>query len=333
MLLNNIQVFVVTFSSILWEAMPFIVLGAVVAGILEELLPQQLIGRILPSYVVPAVMIGGLLGLIFPMCECGIVVVMRRLLRKGLPLSSCIAYMLAGPIVNGVVMLSTYVAFGGLGDEQDPERGAAMRQTALEMTALRTGMGFLIAVVTGLIVHALVRRVGTDRLVVPIAAPLPAETRTTRTPLLRRLGNISETALHDFVDISVFLILGAVLAALVKLKLDPEMIQDLSHDQPYLAIPAMMVLAVVMCLCSEADAFVAASFTEMTSSAKLAFLVLGPMLDLKLVLMFTRVFRTRLIGTIIVCTVIQVFIGAMIVHQFYDGPDPSLAAESAVVPE
>ena len=160
--------------------------------------------------------------------------------------------------------------------------------------------------------------------------PLPDEARKTRTPLLRRLGNISETALHDFVDISVFLILGAVLAALVKLKIDADMIQNLSHDQPYLAIPAMMFLAVLMCLCSEADAFVAASFTEMTSSAKLAFLVLGPMLDLKLVLMFTRVFRTRLIGTIIVCTVVQVFIGSMIVHLLYDTPVATTAAGTVV---
>jgi uncharacterized membrane protein YraQ (UPF0718 family) len=102
--------FLIAFSSVLWEAMPFIVLGAVIAGFLEEFLPQELLTRFLPKSVVPAVMIGGALGLVFPMCECGIVVVMRRLLRKGLPLSSCIAYMLAGPIVNVVVILSTWVA-------------------------------------------------------------------------------------------------------------------------------------------------------------------------------------------------------------------------------
>ena len=79
----------------------------------------------------------------------------------------------------------------------------------------------------------------------------------------------------------------------------------------------MMLLAVLMCLCSEADAFVAASFTKMHISAKLAFLVLGPMLDLKLLLMFTRVFRPRLIVTIVTCTVVQVLILCLIVHMVY----------------
>ena len=79
----------------------------------------------------------------------------------------------------------------------------------------------------------------------------------------------------------------------------------------------MMGLAILMCLCSEADAFVAASFTEMTTAPKLAFLVLGPMLDLKLLLMYTRVFRPRLILIIVACVVIQVFVYCMIVHWVY----------------
>src|SRR5438093_7951388 len=111
---DKIKDFIVNFTSILYEALPFIVLGAVIAGILEELVPQQLVARIIPRSRVLAIAIGGLLGLLFPMCECGIIPVMRRLLRKGVPLSCCVCYMLAGPIINVVVMLSTYVAFWGM---------------------------------------------------------------------------------------------------------------------------------------------------------------------------------------------------------------------------
>src|SRR5258708_34240281 len=93
--------------------MPFIVLGAVVAGILEELVPQRWIAKLVPRSRFLAILIGGLLGLLFPMCECGIIPVMRRLLRKGLPVSCCTAYLLAGPILNVVVMLSPYMAFEG----------------------------------------------------------------------------------------------------------------------------------------------------------------------------------------------------------------------------
>src|SRR6188508_306770 len=91
--------------------MPFIVLGVVIAGLLEEFVPQQAIARVIPRSRLVAIGLGGMLGAVFPMCECGIIVVMKRLLRKGLPLSVCVSYMLAGPIINVVVMLSTYAAF------------------------------------------------------------------------------------------------------------------------------------------------------------------------------------------------------------------------------
>lgn len=312
-MVNDIQDFVITFTSVVWEAMPFIVLGAVIAGVLEELLPQQLIGKLVPRYAIGAVAVGGLLGLVFPMCECGIVVVMRRLLRKGLPLSCCIAYMLAGPIVNVVVILSTYVAFGGL--------KAETQQQAWTMVGLRAGLGFLVACVTGLVVHAMHKKYG-NSLLTAVATPRAAadDENGGRKTVFQRLSNISETALHDFVDITVFLILGAALASMVKLYVGPEQVTTIGREQPALAVLAMMGLAVLMCLCSEADAFVAASFTELTTAPKLAFLVLGPMLDLKLLMMYTRVFRPRLIAVLVVCTTLQTAAYTLALHWFF--PDP-----------
>jgi uncharacterized membrane protein YraQ (UPF0718 family) len=308
--------------------MPFIVLGAVIAGILEEFLPQQALTKLLPKSVLPSVMIGALLGLIFPMCECGIVVVMRRLLRKGLPLSCCIAYMLAGPIINLVVIFSTWVAFKD-------------HKIAPEVVGLRVGLGFVVACITALVVQVQYRKYG-NALLKPIAAPRDVPTPVASKPsqiepetslngmngndvpapepkktIMMRLGNISSTALHDFVDITVFLILGAMLAAVAKQQIGADRIDALSREQPVLAIPLMMFMAVIMCLCSEADAFVAASFKNMHISAKLAFLVLGPMLDLKLLLMFTRVFRARLIATIVTCVVVLVLVLCLLVHLVY----------------
>ena len=328
-MVQQIQDFVLTFSSILWEALPFIVLGAVVAGFLEELLPQQLITRFLPRHAVPAVVIGGLLGLVFPMCECGIVVVMRRLLRKGLPLSCCVAYMLAGPILNVIVLLSTYVAFD-------------LHGYAWQMIGFRAGLGFLVACLTGLAVHAVEQKHGVKALLKPLALPPAAkglkmagdeeEEKAERKSVWTRISNISETALHDFIDITVFLILGAILAAVAKMYITPDEIARLSADQPMLAIPAMMGLAVLMCLCSEADAFVAASFTEMTFAAKLSFLVLGPMLDLKLLMMYTRVFRPRLIAVIVTCVVTQVLAYTMIVHFAGVNPQSALSRSGTPAP-
>jgi uncharacterized membrane protein YraQ (UPF0718 family) len=317
--------FVLTFVSIIWEAFPFVVLGAVIAGILEEVVPQQAIAKIVPKNRLVAVAIGALLGLVFPMCECGVVPVMRRLLRKGLPLGTCVAYMLAGPIINLVVITSTVVAFG-------PHEFNGHR-IVVPMVSLRIGLGFIVAVVTALIIQSMYRRHG-NSLLTPLAAPQPAKSSVEvhdpspihpaeerageKRPLFKRIANISETALHDFIDIMVFLTLGACLAAVVKIwVVSPDSVQALSEGYPALTILGMMVLAVVMCLCSEADAFVAASFTTLHPSGKIAFLVLGPMFDLKLLLMFTRVFRRKLIVTIILSVSIQVFVYSLIVHYMW----------------
>jgi uncharacterized membrane protein YraQ (UPF0718 family) len=366
--------FVTTFISILYEALPFIVLGAVIAGLLEELVPQSLVARIIPRSRVLAIGIGGFLGLLFPMCECGIIPVMRRMLRKGVPLSSCVCYMLAGPIINVVVMLSTYVAFSGTqttvaapkptaspaslsavespastpapattGSQkvEAPDVSVASRQQpaqigAIGMTALRMLLGYLVAFGTGLIVETQYRKHG-NKLLTPLATPsgLPLvddnDNGLAGPPRswMQRLGNISETALHDFVDITVFLILGAFLAALSRLFLSHEHMQSLALDYPGLAILIFMGLAILLCICSEADAFIAASFRLVPPVPKLAFLVLGPMLDLKLYMMYTRVFRPRLIWTIIVSVVVQVLLYSLLVNFLWNNYGHLLVKQAA----
>lgn len=307
--IENVRDFILGFLSIFYEALPFIVLGAVIAGFLEELVPQQAITRIMPRRRGLAIALSGLLGIAFPMCECGIIVVMRRLLRKGLPLSCCVTYMLSGPIINVVVIASTYFAF-------------RQHVNGMGIVVLRVLMGYVIAVTTGLVVERVYRRHG-NRLLAPLAIPPVASKddnqNNDRPPIQQRISNIVETSLHDFLDITVFLIIGALLAAFMAQVLSKQDIALLSNQYPVVAILVMMALSVLLCLCSEADAFVAASFTTLAASAKLAFLVLGPMMDLKLYLMYTRVFRPRLIWTIISAVVLQTFVLSVLVHYLWTG--------------
>ena len=117
----------------------------------------------------------------------------------------------------------------------------------------------------------------------------------------------------------MFLTIGAMIASLARLFISDDQLRDVSTNMPAVTILIMMGLAIVMCLCSEADAFVAASFGQnLHVSAKLAFLVLGPMFDFKLLMMFTRVFRRRLILTIIFSAIIQVFVYTLIVHYTWE---------------
>src|SRR5262245_8265050 len=226
------------------------------------------------------------------MCECGIIPVMRRLLRKGVPLSTCVCYMLAGPIINVIVMLSTYAAFSLPAEATKDSAGQVIHQLGpLEWVGLRVGFGFLVACGTSLIVELQFKKHGYD-LLLPIARPDKPEAETVEEGNTagksaesgwKRLGNITETAIHDFVDITVFLILGALLSALSRQLLDyyklNDRIVDSALEYPGITILIMMGLAIALCLCSEADAFVAASFTGVPPAAKLAFLVLGPMMD------------------------------------------------------
>jgi uncharacterized membrane protein YraQ (UPF0718 family) len=326
---DNVKDFLLYFTSIVYEALPFIVLGALIAGVLEELLPQQWITRFIPSNPTLAVLTCGFLGLIFPMCECGIVPIMRRLLRKGLPLWCCTCYMLSGPIINPLVLGTTLVAFSGMEDNLTRTASGAIRQLGgLEMTALRAGLGYLTAVGASLAIVRLWRKHGND-LLVPAALPspdapaddAPHNNGGKKRSLAQRLGKISEVALHDFVDITVFLILGALLASYLRMSLSHQEIQDFAIGHPYGSILVMMGLSVLLCLCSEADAFVAASFVTLPPASKLAFLVLGPMLDIKLYMLFTRVFRQRLIWTMIAFVVVQVFAYTSLVHFAWENLD------------
>jgi uncharacterized membrane protein YraQ (UPF0718 family) len=318
------ETLILIFTSIIYEALPFIVLGVILAGFLEEFVPQQLIARMVPRSRLMhtgAIAVGGLLGLIFPMCECGIIPVMRRLLRKGVPLSVCVCYMLAGPIINIVVLTSTWVAFQKAEDFGGPGG----------VVALRAGLGFVVAFITSLIVDRQQRRYGSAALLVPLVAREAdrrgdderGEGPAPRRSLLRSLGNVTETALHDFVDIMAFLVLGALIASVSRILVPKLGVEPLLREYPVVGIPLMMGFAILFCLCSEADAFVAANFQPIdlwTPAAKMSFLVLGPMMDLKLLLMYTRVFRRRLIITIFLSLVIQVFVYSLLLHYFWPAP-------------
>ncbi len=314
---SSVNRFFVLFQSIVYEALPFIVIGALISGTLEELLPQKWFAKVLPRRRWLAIAGSALLGLVFPMCECGIVVVMRRLLKKGLPLGCAVAYMLAAPIINPVVMSSTWAAFSG--------KNRIDGITSMQMLSLRVGLAFIIAVIVGLLVEALARRKGIENLVQPFGGTRlqptsdeseEAEKAKKPRSWRQRLMNISEVTLRDFVDITCYLIIGALLAATIQTFRLVQYAPGLTENVVS-AILFMMFVSIILCLCSEADAFVAANLPiepSLALAAKLAFLVLGPMMDLKLYVMYTRVFKPRLIWTIITSVVILVFIGCLAVH-------------------
>lgn len=270
------------FLSILLEGIPFLLGGAILSGLLEEYLPQSLMTRLLPKNPRTAILVSGLLGVIFPVCECGIVPVVRRLLKKGLPVSCGVTYMLAAPIVNPLVILSTLAAFRGQG--------------AVEMTVLRFALGFSMAVLAGWIVSFFapfsILRPG-------ILSPQMAESDHAHhhgegRGILERLQNIASVASRDFLDVAVYFVIGAAAASLFSTAVNQEIILPLATNPP-IAIASLMALASVLSVCSTTDAFIAATLTTFPMAAKLAFLVFGPMFDFKLLFLYGSAFSKRFI--------------------------------------
>lgn len=282
--------FAYAFLSVVLEGVPFILAGVVLSGVIDVFLPPRVLARILPRNAAAGILMGGVLGAVLPMCECGIVVVIRRLLQKGLPLSNAMAYMLAAPVVNPIVAVSTYAAFRGQGP--------------LEMMLARIGLSFAVAVIMASIVYFLRRGfVLRPDLAVPAVADDHHDHRGGR----EKAAAAVRAATGDFLDVTVFFVLGAGVATLFNTSVNQQLIMPLAEDRT-LAVGSMMVLAALLSLCSTSDAFVAATFTAFPSASKLAFMVFGPVVDLKLIFIYGLVFRKRFIVSLVAGLAILVFV-------------------------
>jgi uncharacterized membrane protein YraQ (UPF0718 family) len=264
----RIEEFTLVFSSIVVEALPFILAGALVSSLIAVFVSDGVfarIGRLPASAQIPGAMV---CGLAFPVCECGSVPVARRLISRGITPAAGVAFMLAAPVVNPVVLASTWVAYSGSG-------------LALEMTVARAAVGFVVAAVAGLAL----RRVAAATL--SSAPPAHAHSRSDR-----RLAAVADHLGADFLFMGKFLVLGAAVSALIQTFVSRDVLEGLG-GMPVVGSLALMALAVVLSLCSEADAFVAVSFSSFGAGSQLAFLALGPVLDLKLAVLYVATFGRR----------------------------------------
>jgi uncharacterized protein len=298
------QDFAFPYLSILFEGAPFILLGTLISGFLDIYLPPGAMDRFLPRNRNLAVVTAGLLGAVFPVCECAVVPVIRRLVAKGLPVSCAFTYMLAAPIVNPITALSTWKAFQG--------------QNAAMMTCSRLLLGFLVAVLVGLVVSRLpigaVLKPGlAESLEKSKAGGKPEPARDDHACCGHdhhhdhhhhhhgdnRLVAAFRSAMKDFVDVGVYFSIGVAITALFNTGIAPgaAWLDGLAGDT--MAAPAaLMALAFVLSLCSTSDAFIAATLDKFSWGAKLAFLTFGPMMDVKLVFLYQTVMRKRFIAAL-----------------------------------
>ncbi len=338
----EMRTFSIIFLSILFEALPFMLLGSLAGGFIEEYISRDRVTSLLPSGSRKSVFIAAAVGFILPVCECAIVPVVRRLLRKGVPFSAAIAYLLAGPIVNPIVALSTAVAYF----------------YNWKIVFFRLGFGYVAAVIIGFLVDFLVKEnerlapvknTGTSLKLAAVKAPAGKfsirqssilhgcssdnehdhsccghdhSSQGNSTSLPGRFARILRAFRHgadDFLEVACFLVIGAFFAAAAQTFLDRQSVVSLLSES-WLAIAVMIVLAIALNLCSEADAFVAASFKTLVGiPGQMAFMVLGPMFDIKLFFMYFSIFSRKTAITLAVTTIVIVYLLILAAVPFLPG--------------
>ena len=255
------------FVAVCVQALPFLVLGVLISGAIAAFVSAPLLARVLPRRPAVAVGVAGLAGVALPGCECASVPVARRLMQQGVPQSVALAFLLSAPAVNPVVLVATAVAF----------------PTAPLMVLARFGG----SLATSLVMGWLWARFGHADWIAARALRRPPVP-----PGTSRWAVFAETARADLVDAGGFLIIGAFTAACLNV-LVPRSWFAVVGGHAVLGILAMAVLAVVLALCSEADAFVAASLSALPLLPRLVFLVVGPVVDVKLIALQAGTFGRR----------------------------------------
>jgi uncharacterized membrane protein YraQ (UPF0718 family) len=273
------QTFATVFVSLVIQAIPFLVLGVVISAVIAVFVPASFFAKALPKHPAFAVPVAGIAGVALPGCECGSVPVAGGLLRRGVTPAAAFAFLLSAPAINPVVLVATAVAFPG----------------KPEMVFAR----FLASAVTAMFMGWLWLRLGKAEWI-----KLP------RRPDLDGMSKWDAfwtSCRHDFVSAGGFLVIGGITAAVLNVTVPEAWLQAVA-DYPVLPIVVLALLAVVLSICSEADAFIAASLTQFSLTARLAFLVVGPMIDIKLFAMqvgtFGRGFALRFAPTTFVMAIL-----------------------------
>ena len=298
--------FRIIFSSLLLQAVPLVMMGAFVAAVIGTFVPSSVftrLGRLPEPLQIPMAAVAGFA---FPVCECGSVPVARRLVARGVIPSAAVTFMLAAPILNPIVIASTSIAYRG-------------RDILWPMVLGRIGLGFVAAMAVGWVIGPrrddFLRRVSTEDLSASgyrddVAGCGCGDAHDCDGYDEPRWKKFCNSLAGDFTYMGRFLILGAAVAAALQTVV-PQSIFGSVADTPIVGILTMMVLAFALSLCSESDAFVAASFVQFGMGPQLAFLVFGPMMDAKLAFLYNATFSKGFLKTVVAVVAVVTVAGTL----------------------
>ncbi len=300
---RDIQQVKTVFTGIFLEALPFVLLGVLLSSLLQLFVKEQWVRRITPKNPIIGVLFASMLGIVFPICECGMIPVVRRLMLKGMPAYIAVTFILSGPILNPIVFAATIMAF----------------RSHPEVTIGRMGLAFAVAVTVGLLVYVFSRNN-------PLKRSLQEFSEQDSANGVRKLHEHPKTwrslfvhAGDELIEMGKYLVLGAFLTACIQSFIPREELLALGNG-PTASYLFMMGFAFILSLCSTSDAFVASAFTHtFTVGPLVSFLVLGPMLDFKSLLMLSATFKTKFVIGLCLLVMTLVFIGSVAVNALLGG--------------
>ena len=297
---DGLNAFKTMFISILLEAMPFLLLGVVASSIMQVLIPETWIRRIIPRNPVLGVLIACLIGILFPVCECGLIPIVRRLVSKGMPLYAGVAFFLSGPIVNPIVYSATLTAF----------------RTRPEIAYARMGLAVAVSAIIGLLVYAFIK----NNPLKNTEESSVAHSHSDVSGHAHRRNGFEEMVKHagsEFFDMGKYLILGSLITAFIQAFVPRSELVSMGQGGLNSHL-FMMGFAYILSLCSTSDAFVASSFVgTFSASSLLTFMVFGPMLDLKGTLMLAAVFKRKFVLMLAIAISLVVLAGSLLIGQIF----------------
>ncbi|MDB5055253.1 MAG: permease [Bacilli bacterium] len=323
---TNLQSFKTMFISIILEAFPFILLGVFLSSILQIFVSDRAISRMIPKNPILGILFACLIGIIFPVCECGMIPVVRRLILKGMPIYVAVVFVLTGPILNPIVYFATFTAF----------------RTRPEIAYTRMGLAFVVAFIIGLFIYRFVKKnplrhsasnhqhvhdleqnhINTGEQEVAslhdhshdhVHEHSHDHSHSHGNKFFAMLGHASD----EFFEMGKYLMFGSMVTALIQTFMARESLVSIGHG-PLSSHLFMMGFAYILSLCSTSDAFVASSFVNtFTTGSLLTFLVFGPMLDMKGTLMLLSVFKTRFVLLLMGMIIITVLVGSLLFERIF----------------
>lgn len=296
-LYSYLQIFSTIFLSILIQAFPFILLGVFISSVIQVFVKTDTITKVFSKNKGLSYIMSILAGLFFPVCDCAIIPVSARLIKKGVPVPISLVFMLVAPIINPIVIASTLYAFPG-----QPQI-ALYRVLFGIIIALLVSIIFILSPPKNLFkkdVYSFVCKCGS------------CGEDTDNSGIFKKIDSIFRHACSEFFEVGKFLIAGSFFSSLVQVAVPPNVIASIGGGT-VVSLLVMMAAAFILSVCSTSDAFIARSFSSyMPTGAIMGFMVLGPMIDLKNLLMLTGSFNKRfvikLVGSIILVSFFSLYI-------------------------